>query len=236
MKMLKGFHCIEVPAYKHSISIKHLVSTLVSEFLIAQQLEDVPDVFILIHSLDGPNFRSCVAQEAIQKLKTPKIHFLVSIDHCNSILSKFFARQIDRLVSSLASFSDFKWIYRPVLTLQAYYNHECSFEESEFLQKVLTGISSTRIEDGETSLSGPLASLKQVMNSLTQNARQIFKLIVEYQLQETESTSEEMPIETLYWKCRDAFLASNEATFRSQLTEYKDHKLIRIRKAGDGNE
>lgn len=35
----------------------------------------------------------------------------------------------------------------------------------------------------------------------------------------------------LYQKCREAFLVNSELTLRTQLTEFKDHKLIRIKKA-----
>lgn len=39
-----------------------------------------------------------------------------------------------------------------------------------------------------------------------------------------------MPLEDLYWRCRDAFLTNSEATLRTQLTEFRDHKLINMRK------
>lgn len=37
-------------------------------------------------------------------------------------------------------------------------------------------------------------------------------------------------MEDLYWRCRDAFLTSNETTLKAQLTEFRDHKLIKIKK------
>ncbi len=39
-----------------------------------------------------------------------------------------------------------------------------------------------------------------------------------------------MPLEELYWRCRDAFLANSEITLRAQLTEFKDHKLVKFSK------
>lgn len=39
-----------------------------------------------------------------------------------------------------------------------------------------------------------------------------------------------MPLEDLYWKCRDAFITSSESTLRTQLTEFRDHKLVKIKK------
>ena len=34
----------------------------------------------------------------------------------------------------------------------------------------------------------------------------------------------------LYQKCREAFLVNSDLTLRTQLTEFKDHKLIRTKK------
>ena len=34
----------------------------------------------------------------------------------------------------------------------------------------------------------------------------------------------------LYRKCREAFLVNSDLTLRSQLTEFKDHKLLKFRK------
>lgn len=39
-----------------------------------------------------------------------------------------------------------------------------------------------------------------------------------------------MPLEELYWRCRDAFLATSEVALRAQLTEFKDHKFIKFAK------
>ncbi|CAB4057248.1 ORC2 [Lepeophtheirus salmonis] len=38
----------------------------------------------------------------------------------------------------------------------------------------------------------------------------------------------------LYQRCREAFLVNSDITLRAQLTEFKDHKLIRIKKGFDG--
>ena len=39
-----------------------------------------------------------------------------------------------------------------------------------------------------------------------------------------------MPFHDLYQKCREAFLVNSDLTLRAQLTEFRDHKLIRSKK------
>jgi len=40
----------------------------------------------------------------------------------------------------------------------------------------------------------------------------------------------------LYHECRERFYVSNELTLRAQLTEFIDHKLIKIKAESDGYE
>ncbi len=44
------------------------------------------------------------------------------------------------------------------------------------------------------------------------------------------------PFHELYSDCRDKMLVNSDLTLRAQLTEFKDHKLLRIRRAPDGTE
>ena len=38
----------------------------------------------------------------------------------------------------------------------------------------------------------------------------------------------------LYQRCRESFLVNSDLTLRAQLTEYKDHKLISVKRHSDG--
>ena len=40
----------------------------------------------------------------------------------------------------------------------------------------------------------------------------------------------------MYQRCREAFLVNSDLTLRAQLTEFRDHKLIKSKKGGDGVE
>ena len=45
-----------------------------------------------------------------------------------------------------------------------------------------------------------------------------------------------MTFTKLYHECREKFYVSNELTLRAQLTEFIDHKLIKLKKEVDGYE
>ncbi|KAJ2452628.1 Origin recognition complex subunit 2 [Coemansia sp. RSA 2336] len=85
--------------------------------------------------------------------------------------------------------------------------------------------------------------------SLTENAKGIFRILAEYQIAEavmdkdaadtqnkSGSNMPEMPYSSYFTACRDQFLVTNEMTFHSQLTEFRDHKVIQSRHAPDGTE
>ena len=40
----------------------------------------------------------------------------------------------------------------------------------------------------------------------------------------------------LYRKCRSEFLVASDLALRAQLTEFRDHKLIKSKKGNDGSE
>jgi len=43
-----------------------------------------------------------------------------------------------------------------------------------------------------------------------------------------------MPFQTCYHQCREAFLVNSDLTLRTQLTEFVDHDMIRMKKGHDG--
>ena len=51
-----------------------------------------------------------------------------------------------------------------------------------------------------------------------------------------DRTFDGMPLSELYGRCRDAFLVSSQVALRAQLTEFRDHRLIRSRQSHDGVE
>lgn len=45
-----------------------------------------------------------------------------------------------------------------------------------------------------------------------------------------------LSFQDFYQQCREAFLINSDLTLRAQLTEFRDHKLIRTKKGTDGVE
>lgn len=45
-----------------------------------------------------------------------------------------------------------------------------------------------------------------------------------------------LSFQDFYQQCREAFLVNSDLTLRAQLTEFRDHRLIRTKKGPDGVE
>ena len=171
------------------------------------------EIFLMIHNIDGQMLRSDTAQTALSILaQSRSIHIIASVDHINA-----------PLLWDQKKLSRFNWVWHDTTTFEAY-RDETSYENSLLVQ-----------QSGSLALS----SLIHVTNSLTPNARGVFELLVKYQLEykdEADGAYLGMSFHDCYLKCREKFLVSSDVTLRSQLTEFKDHKLVRSRKGHDGVE
>jgi len=171
--------------------------------------EDAKELFLVIHNADGHMLRSSKAQNALSYLaSSSKIHVIASIDHINA-----------PIVWDQNHSSRYNWLWFDVTTYDRY-TEETSFENSLLVQQ--TG-------------SLALSSLTHVLRSLTPNARGIFMLLAEYQL-ECADDQNGISFGDLYKKSRERFLVNSDLTLRAQLTEFKDHKLIKFKKGFDGVE
>ncbi|TMS09767.1 Origin recognition complex subunit 2 [Larimichthys crocea] len=150
-------------------------------------------------------------QSALGQLASlPNLHLVASLDHINA-----------PLVWDQFQQSQFNWLWWECVTFQ-HYAEETSYENSLLVQQT-----------GALALS----SLTHVLRSLTPNARGIFKLLVKFQLENKDNPSYTgLSFQDFYQRCREAFLVNSDLTLRTQLTEFRDHKLIRTRKGGDGVE
>ncbi|XP_063317750.1 origin recognition complex subunit 2 [Pelmatolapia mariae] len=211
-----------------SITLKSILNALTCEVLdhqgtfrtpsdqiqfISQTLKDSPDlhVYLLIHNIDGPMLRGEKTQSALGQLASlPNLHMVASLDHINA-----------PLVWDQFKQSQFNWLWWECVTFQ-HYSEETSYENSLLVQQT-----------GALALS----SLTHVLRSLTPNARGIFKLLVKFQLENKDNPSYAgLSFQDFYQRCREAFLVNSDLTLRTQLTEFRDHKLIRTRKGADGVE
>lgn len=211
-----------------SITLKSILNCLTNDVLehqgsfrtpadqiqfISQTLKDSPQlhVYVIIHNIDGPMLRGEKTQSALSQLASlPNLHLVASIDHING-----------PLVWDQFKQSQFNWLWWECVTFQ-HYTEETSYENSLLVQQT-----------GALALS----SLTHVLRSLTPNARGIFKLLVKFQLENKENPSYTgLSFQDFYQRCREAFLVNSDLTLRTQLTEFRDHKLIRTRKGADGVE
>ncbi|KAK9410858.1 origin recognition complex subunit 2 [Crotalus adamanteus] len=135
--------------------------------------------------------------------------------------------QVDFILKSFkevwdqAKQSMYNWLWYETTTFSPY-AEETAYENSLLVQ-----------HSGSLALS----SLTHVLCSLTSNARGIFRLLVEYQLENKDNPSYlGLSFQDLYQRCREAFLVNSDLTLRAQLIEFRDHKLIRTKRGADGVE
>ncbi|NXX81176.1 ORC2 protein, partial [Urocolius indicus] len=182
------------------------------EFIIKRFKEDSSlELYVLIHNLDSQMLRGERSQQILAQLSSlPGIYLIASIDHINAPL------MWDQTKLSL-----YNWLWYETTTFSPYVE-ETSYENSLLLQ-----------QSGSLALS----SLIHVLRSLTFNARGIFRLLARYQLENKDNSSYPgLSFQDFYQQCREAFLVNSDLTLRAQLTEFRDHKLIRTRRGADGVE
>uniref|UniRef100_A0A663LYE9 Origin recognition complex subunit 2 n=1 Tax=Athene cunicularia TaxID=194338 RepID=A0A663LYE9_ATHCN len=182
------------------------------EFIIKKFKEDSSlELYVLIHNLDSQMLRGERSQQILAQLSSlPSIYLIASIDHINA-----------PLLWDQAKLSLYNWLWYETTTFSPYVE-ETSYENSLLVQ-----------QSGSLALS----SLTHVLRSLTLNARGIFRLLAQYQLKNKDNPSYAgLSFQDFYQQCREAFLVNSDLTLRAQLTEFRDHKLIRTKRGADGVE
>lgn len=185
-------------------------------------------LYLLVLSIDGPAMRNAKTQGVLSVLAAaPHIHLIASSDHLNCALL---------WNSTLAA--RFNWIWHDGTTF-APFVHETANEST------LLG------EAGQPTVR----SVGQVLRSLTANARGIFAVLARHQLEQAgdsgpapddaadgggqdggDGARAGLTFAAYYAKCLDLFLVSNDVALRSQLTEFRDHRIIQTARGDDGSE
>lgn len=114
--------------------------------------------------------------------------------------------------------TQFNWLWHHVPTFAPYK------AEGVFFPLVLA--------QGSTSQTAKTAAI--VLQSLTPNAQNVFKILAEYQLSHPDEDG--MPTDDLYSASRERFFVSSQVTLNSHLTEFKDHELVKTKRNSDGQE
>lgn len=226
--MLSKFVQLVVNGYFPSITIKNILNTITADILDHEGTFKSPieqcnfiknyynenkheQLYLTIHNIDGTMLRSNTAQTILSLLaQSPSIYLIASIDHIHA-----------PLIWDQTQCGRFNWLWYDVTTFEPY-TEETSYENSLLVQ-----------QSGSLALS----SLIHVFRSLTENAKGVFMLIANYQLEHSkEGNYLGLSFHDCYTKSREAFLVNSDATLRAQLTEFRDHKLIRSKKGSDGVE
>uniref|UniRef100_H0X6N4 Origin recognition complex subunit 2 n=1 Tax=Otolemur garnettii TaxID=30611 RepID=H0X6N4_OTOGA len=226
--MLQDSTHVVINGFFPGISVKSVLNSITEEVLdymgtfqsVLDQLEWIInkfkedsslELFLLIHNLDSQMLRGDKSQQIIGQLSSlHNIYLIASIDHLNAPLMWDHAKQ-----------SLYNWLWYETTTYSPY-TEETSYENSLLVKQ---------------SGSLPLSSLTHVLRSLTPNARGIFRLLLKYQLDNQDNPSYiGLSFQDFYQQCREAFLVNSDLTLRAQLTEFRDHKLIRTKKGTDGVE
>ena len=73
-----------------------------------------------------------------------------------------------------------------------------------------------------------------VLASLSHTAREVFRLVVDAQLDPGGEGG--VTFQRLFASCRERFLVSNEMLLKAFLTEYRDHELLVTKRGQDGGD
>ncbi|NWH53527.1 ORC2 protein, partial [Fregata magnificens] len=182
------------------------------EFIIKRFKEDSSlELYVLIHNLDSQMLRGERSQQILAQLSSlPSIYLIASIDHINAPLTHVL------LLMCKIDLVMYVW-----------------WEQLEALIGTVAVLNQNLQQSGSLALS----SLTHVLRSLTLNARGIFRLLAQYQLENKDNPSYPgLSFQDFYQQCREAFLVNSDLTLRAQLTEFRDHKLIRTKRGADGVE
>lgn len=185
------------------------ISVAILKFKLCKSFcSDADELFLLINNIDGLNLRNAKAQAILCRLSAvPHIHIIASVDHVNASL--LWDQETSRA---------FRFVWINATTFEPY-------------------VLESSLEPLKSSASNTLSSLQHVFCSLTPNARKIFLLIARHQLDHADASAYSgLSFLDCYHRCREAFLVNSDLTLRTQLTEFLDHMLLKIKKGNDGTE
>ncbi|VEN37837.1 unnamed protein product [Callosobruchus maculatus] len=228
MEYLKNMPVIVVNGFFPALTIKNILDSIIIDLLkinespsnpldacnlIIDEFLSMPEthLYLLIHNIEGDLLRNNKSQNALAMLASIRnIHLLASIDHINA-----------PLIWDHSRLSKFNYIWFDVTSFSPYVE-ETSFEKSMMIAQT-----------GALALS----SLRNVFLSLTSNSKSIYIIIIKHQLEQGKNQFYQgISFKDLYMACRESFIVSSDLALRAQLTEFVDHKMVKIKRSVDGTE
>ncbi len=206
-----------VNGYHPKTDVKTILSTLSGglgsggsslEYTMAA-ITDAPydAITLIIHNIDGQGLRSDRAQSVLSSLAAhEKVRLICSIDHINAPL----LWDTDKMLA-------YKFLFHDATTYLPY-SHETSLLHGWTLKGTTATLTGDR-------------GVKWVLQTLSQNAQEIFKILLSEQIQ----TGEAVETIRLYEKAANNFVVSNMQSYQSLLGEFVEHEIIvRAQESGIG--
>lgn len=205
------------------------------------------DSFLVVHSIDRllssnqPSLNHLITSLILSS--KGNLHLIATVDHVNS---------------------GFLWSAKDKNRLNLFYQNCPTFQSFRIERELMSTFNS----EGSVFNDLNLSSVQHVYDSLTPNAKNIFRLILEHHVKNPETFKindepqkyvddesmdstlitarkrkcrkkaevhdSELTFSALYKMCREKYLVNSEVTLRAQLTEFQDHKILKVAKQTDG--
>lgn len=184
-------------------------------------------IILIVEMVDTPSWRSEDTWASLRRLaQLQNLCLVLTFEHVNAAL-----------LGNDRSWATLSLAWHNVTSLRPY-GSELS---------ALQSVGSQGVDGSESKCQGA----KFVLSSLTQTARSVYRVLLEYQMSITSDRAEEasdgdeepsgdakehgeshsevigLSMVTWYQRCQEQFLVSNEIAFRTQLAEFIDHELVR---------
>ncbi|KAJ3363024.1 Origin recognition complex subunit 2 [Allomyces javanicus] len=179
---------------------------------VAAALDDREDpLFLVVHNIDAPGLRADRAQTTLAQLAShANVRVVATTDHIHAAL------QWDYL-----KLARFNWLPHHVATF-APYHVETAFENTLMVKPGVVTAQSART----------------VLQSLPPNSRECFRILATHVLGKGDQDAGTagaapavgMSYQAWFSRCREQFLVSEEANFRTIVTEFKDHQMVATRR------
>lgn len=182
-------------------------------------------LILVIHNIDGDAFRDERSQNLLSQLaQLPNVWMIVSTDNINL-----------GLLWDLYRFKNFNFLWHDVTTYEPY-AVEMSFKDV--------------LSMGQSKKFMGSRGAKYVLASLTTNAKKLYEVLLQLQIDALTSNSTtkagrtglkgssklSVELRKVYDKCVEKFIVSNEVNFKTMLGEYVEHKMCVLTKNAAGHE
>ncbi len=161
-------------------------------------------LYIILHNMDGPGFRSAEAQEGLAVLAgAQRLHLVASVDHVNAgvLLGPQLRERGNWMAVDCTSFAP--------------YTHEAAHVPSVLPVRAAAAQSGVAF----------------VLKSLTPNHRSILALLAQHQTDFPDEGG--MVWDDWFAACLDNMLVSTDMAFRNCLVEFTDHALVSSRRSAE---